>query len=104
MKKTARKTEAGEQYAAAHEAHYTAKDLAEALDRYRAIVDAHPETQEAKYSRSQIQNIVNSVVPKQELFDAQVDLALAHVAHGSSSSAAPNPDAPSFEGLPGGAT
>jgi len=28
-----------------------------------------------------VQNIVNAVVPKQELFDAQVNLAAAHFAH-----------------------
>jgi hypothetical protein len=43
MKKTAKKTEAGQQYAAAHEAHYTAKDLGEALKQYRAVMNAHPE-------------------------------------------------------------
>jgi hypothetical protein len=37
MKKTAKKTEAGQQYAAAHEAHYKAKDLGEALKLYRNV-------------------------------------------------------------------
>ena len=36
---------------------------------------ADPDTQEAKYSRSQVQNIVNAVVPKQEIMDAMVELA-----------------------------
>jgi hypothetical protein len=40
---------------------------------------AHPDTEEAKYSRSQIQNIVNAVVPKKELFDAQMKLALVQL-------------------------
>ena len=71
-------TEASQQYAAAHAAHYGTKDLREALELYKGIVAAHPDTQEAGYSRSQIQNIVKAVVPSQELFDAQVDLALAH--------------------------
>ena len=75
-------TEAGQQYAAAHAAHYTTKNLREALDLYKGIIAAHPDTREAGYSRSQIQNIVNAVVPEQELFDAQVDLALAHLEHG----------------------
>jgi hypothetical protein len=61
---------------------YATKDLHEALELYRNIIAAHPNTQEAEYSRSQIQNIVNTVVPKQELFDTQVDLALAHFEHG----------------------
>ena len=75
-------TEAGQQYAAAHAAHYTTKNLREALDLYKGIIAAHPDTREAGYSRSQIQNIVNAVVPEQGLFDAQVDLALAHLEHG----------------------
>jgi hypothetical protein len=74
-------TEAAQQYAEAHAAHYTAKDLREALRLYRGVIAAHPNTQEAGYSQSQIQNIVNAVVPKQELLDAQVDLALAHFEH-----------------------
>ena len=83
MKKIAKKTEAGRQYDVAHELHYKTKDLGEALGLYRAIMNEHPEAEEAKYSRTQILNIVSSVVPKQELFDAQVELALVQIAHGS---------------------
>jgi hypothetical protein len=39
----------------------------------------HPKTEEAEYCRAQIQNIVQSVVPKQELLEAQADLARAHL-------------------------
>lgn len=104
MKKAAKKTAASQQYASAHEAHYSAKDLGEALKQYRAVMNAHPEAQEAEYSRSQIQNIVSSVVPKQELLDAQVELALAHVTHGTASSTAPTPVAPSVVDSPVEAT
>jgi len=69
-------TEAGKQYAEAYAAHYTTKDLHEALKLYKAIMAEHPNTKEAEYSRTQIQNIVQSVVPKQRLLDAQVELAL----------------------------
>ena len=75
-------TGAGQQYAAAYAAHYTTKDLREALGLYNSILAAHPDTQEAGFSRSQIQNIANLVVPKKELFDALVNLALAHSDHG----------------------
>lgn len=75
-------TEAARQYAAAHRRHYETKDLREALELYEGIMVGHPDTQEAGYSLSQIQNIVNAVVPKQELFDAQVDLASARLEHG----------------------
>lgn len=78
MKNDTGHTAASEQYQAALVLHYTTKDLREALAQYKRIMAAHPDSQEAGYCRSQIQNIVNAVVPKQELFDAHVDLALAH--------------------------
>ena len=62
--------------------HYTTKELRKALEFYKDIIAIHPDTQEAGYSRSQIENIVNATVPKQELFDARVELALAHFEHG----------------------
>ena len=71
-------TEASQKYAAAYAAQYETKDLREALELYRGIVAAHPDTQEAGYSRSQIQNIIKEVVPEQELFEAQVGMAIAH--------------------------
>lgn len=66
--------EAHRQYTAAHGAHYGAKDLGRALDLYRAVLSAYPESLEAGYSRSQILNLVKAVVPEQELFAAQVGL------------------------------
>jgi hypothetical protein len=72
--------EAGRQYAAAHAAHYVARDLPLALQLYRAVLVAHPSTQEADYSRTQVQNLVNAVVPKQELLEVQMELAVAHFA------------------------
>jgi hypothetical protein len=78
MKKKTELTAAGRQYATAYEAHYTTKNLHEALELYNGIMTEYPNTKEAEYSRSQIQNIVNAVVPKQELCDAQLGLALSH--------------------------
>lgn len=62
----------------AYDAHYTAKDMYKAFKRYGRIIAAHPDTHEAGYSRSQVQNIVNAVVPKQKVMDALVELALTH--------------------------
>jgi hypothetical protein len=76
MKNDTALTEAGKQYAEAYAAHYTTKDLHEALELYKGVMAAHPNTKESEYSRTQIQNIVQSVVPKQKLLDAQVELAL----------------------------
>jgi len=75
-------TAVGQQYAAAHASHYGSKDLREALTLYKALMAAHPDTREAGYSRSQIQNIVKVVVSDQTLSDAHVDLATAHLARG----------------------
>ena len=71
-------TEAGQQYAAAYDAHYKTKDMYKAFKLYGRIIAAHPDTHEAGYSRSQVQNIVNAVVPKQKVMDALVELALTH--------------------------
>ena len=54
------------------------RNLREALALYKGILAAHPDTQEAGYSRSQIQNIIKEVVPERELFEAQVGMAMAH--------------------------
>jgi hypothetical protein len=100
MKKDTGLAEAIQQYAAAYTAHYTTKALHEALELYRGVIAEHPNTEEAKYSRSQIQNIVNAVVPKQELSDAQVDLALAHFEHGDQPDKRPAPMTPLASELP----
>ena len=71
-------TEAGRQYAAAYAAHYTGRDLPAALQLYLKVLASHPSAPEADYSRTQVRNIVNTVVPKQELLDAEIELAVAH--------------------------
>ena len=64
----------------AYAAHYATKDLKEAFELYRGVMASYPESQEAMYSQKQIENIVAALVPKQELFDAQVNMALARFA------------------------
>jgi len=54
----------------------TMKSLRKALVLYKDIIADHPNTKEAVYCLTQIQNIVKNVVPKQRLLDAQVELAL----------------------------
>ncbi len=76
MRNETEPTESANQYAGAYAAHYTTKDLHKAIDLYKAIMAAHPNTKEAEYSRTQIQNIAKSVVPNERLLDAQVELAL----------------------------
>lgn len=73
------RADAARQYASAHLAHYSTRDLHEALDLYKGVMVAHPRTLEAGYSRTQILNIVDSVVPEQELLEAQLALARSHL-------------------------
>jgi hypothetical protein len=87
-------TEAAREYAAAYAAHYTERDLAMALELYKKLMASHASAREAGYSRTQVQNIVNGVVPKQELLDAQMELALARLEHPISPDAGPIPFAP----------
>ena len=78
MRSETEPTEASQQYAAAYAAHYTRHDLPLALKLYRTLMASHPNAQEAGYARTQVQNIVNTVVSKPELMAAEVKLVLAH--------------------------
>ena len=81
MRNDTRLTEAGRQYAEAYAAHYTGRDLPVALQLYRKVMASHPDAREASYSRAQVQNIINTVVPQEELLNAQIELAVAHLEH-----------------------
>ena len=81
MSKDPGTTQVGRQYAAAHAAHYATKDLTEAIGLYKGVMAAYPDTQEAAYSRTQIYNIVKSVVPDLEILGAETEMTLAHLGH-----------------------
>ncbi len=65
-------------YTKAYDMHYKTKDLPKAFKLYRGVIADYPGTDEAGYSLSQVKNIVNTVVPKQEVIDALVAMALVH--------------------------
>ena len=69
--------DAAGQYTEAYAAHYTERDIRRALQIYKQLMAFHPHAPEAAYSRAQVVNIVNTVVPRQELLDAQIDMALS---------------------------
>ena len=71
-------TVAGQDYKKAYNIHYKIKDLPKAFKLYRGIIADYPNTDEAGYSLSQVKNIVNAVVPKQEVLDALAELTFAH--------------------------
>lgn len=91
---------ASRSYARAHHTHYGSMDLQQALGLYEEIVAAHPDIQEAAYSRSQIQNIAKAVVPAHELFAAQAALAHSHLARVKQAQAAKVPPESSSAGAP----
>lgn len=69
------------QYAEAHTLHYEGRDHVGALQAYERILVQHPGADEADYSRSQIDQIVNQVVPAAELLAAKLALARNSLAH-----------------------
>lgn len=66
------------EYAMACEVHYNECDLPAAFKLYMNIIANHPDDKEAEYSRMQIENIVKSVIPKEELLDIHEKLLVAH--------------------------
>ena len=72
MKDYTEQTESGQKYALA----YAMKDLHAALNLYKDVITVFPDSREAEYSKSQINNIAKAVVPEQMLFNTQLDLAL----------------------------
>ncbi len=93
-------TDAGQEYAVAYAAHYTRHDLPLALQLCRKLFASHPNAQEADYSRMQVQNIVNAVIPRQQLLDAQIELVLAHFKQDGPIEAEQIPVTPLASGLP----
>ena len=81
MKKLNPFGDVGRRYEAAHEAHYVAKDLGLAMELYQGVLTSHPNSREADFSRTQVRNIANSIVPKKELMDGEITLVLAHLAN-----------------------
>ena len=69
---------ASRQYAKAHAAHYGARDLPLALRHYKKVLALHPSAPEADYARTQIENIVNAVIPRDKRLEAQMELVDAH--------------------------
>jgi hypothetical protein len=78
-------TEAGLQYAEAYEAHYGAKNVHTAFVLYNRIIAKHPESREADFCRSQLQNIMKAEVPKQKIAESMQQLMTAHFAQTTTS-------------------
>ena len=93
MKNRKNVTQAGQDYTKAYNMHYKTKDLPKAFKLYRGIILDYPETEEAGYSLSQVKNIVNEVVPKQEVMDTLVALTLTHFEQDVPSDTKSNSDA-----------
>lgn len=68
-------TEAARNYAIAFAIHYVQEDLLAALRAYDQVIEHHPASPEADYSRAQMRNIVARVVPARELLASEVEAA-----------------------------
>jgi hypothetical protein len=62
--------------------HYETKDLREALELYGGVLASCPNAPEAEYSRAQIRNIVDAVVPKPLILETLLQLAITRLTHG----------------------
>lgn len=76
--------ESNREYVVAHAAHYAERDIPRALQLYSTLMHSYPNAKESEYAHTQIQNIANAIVPKQELLDAQLELVLTHLEHDES--------------------
>lgn len=77
MNNEKKQTKAGQQYADAYETHYGSQNLKGAFAAYKQILADFPDSREAGYASSQIQNIVNATVPKAKRLESQIKLATA---------------------------
>lgn len=82
---------AARSYADAYASHYTELDYPAALRSYDQLIALHPSAPEAGYARTQIRNIVKSVIPERELLAAELELALRYLRPDLDSAAAVSP-------------
>lgn len=66
--------EAGKKYAAAYETHYTQQNFHSAFCQYVDLIDLYPDSLEAKYARTQLDNIVKALIPDDERLSSLVQL------------------------------
>jgi hypothetical protein len=82
---------AEQSYADAHASHYAERDYPVALRSYDQLIALHPSAPEAEYARTQIRNIVKSVIPAKELLAAELELVLRYLRPEADSPAAVSP-------------
>ena len=79
-------TQSARTYARAYALHYSRHDLLGALTAYDEVIEQHPTSLEADYSRAQMHNIVRAVVPAPTLLDSVVELARRHLSQSTAPS------------------
>lgn len=89
-------------YMDAYTIHYTDNDIPKAFGLYRRILARYPYSKEAGYAASQIQAIINTVVPEEERLTVQMDMAAARFNAMNILSEEPYSVAPSEESEPVG--
>ena len=65
-------------YKAAHSTQYVEKALPKALRLYQDIIRDFPKSQEAGYARTQIHNIVRTLVPEEAMLSIYSELILRY--------------------------
>jgi hypothetical protein len=78
------------------------RDLPSAMRLHKQVMVSHPSNPEGEYSRAQIQNIVDAVVPNGKLLDAQLELTRTHFEHEGAPDARRIPSTPLLSGMPQG--
>jgi hypothetical protein len=91
MNKDKEHSAAAQSYADAHASHYAERDYPAALRSYDQLIALHPSAPEAEYARTQIRNIVKSVIPAKELLAAELELVLHYLQPKADSLAAVSP-------------
>jgi hypothetical protein len=84
-------------YVDAYTIHYTNNDMRKAFGLYRRILARYPYRKEAGYAASQIQTIINTVVPEEERLTVQMDMVAARFSVMKILSEKSDPVAPSEE-------
>jgi hypothetical protein len=74
-----REPSAAQIYADAHAIQYSERDYPAALRSYDQLIALHPGAPEAGYARTQMRNIVKSVIPAKELLAAELELVLRYL-------------------------
>jgi hypothetical protein len=91
MNTNKKQSESEQRYTDAYASHYSERDYSAALWSYDQIITLYPGAPEAGYARTQIREIVKSVIPAKELLAAELELVLRYLRADAESPAGVSP-------------